>query len=195
MLRKTAYSLLIVGAVGASLPAAFAANDSHQPYSGLENRAIKALSGDRVDGLLTGKGIGYALAAELNHYPGPRHAIDFSQELSLSPEQDKKVRALFQSMEAKAIRLGKMIVDGERKLDRAFSEKTITTETLEKMTGAIAILEGKLRAVHLRTHLEMVKILSPTQVAHYDRLRGYDNGEGGHDGMMGHRPEHHQMKH
>lgn len=159
--------------------------NSHMPYAGMQKRDIKALSPQRMSGLLKGQGIGYALAAELNSYPGPRHTIDLRRELSLTPDQEKKVQALFQIMEAKAVRLGKQIVDAERALDRAFAEKRITPDMVSKMTGDIALLEGRLRAVHLSTHLEMVKILSPTQVAHYDRLRGYDNGEGMGQGMMG----------
>ena len=187
VLRKTVYSLFIAGVLGAALPQAFAAD---QPYAGDQARPVKALSAERVDGLLTGKGLGYALAAELNHHPGPRHAIDFSDELSLTPDQEQKVRGLFQSMEAKAVRIGRQIVDAERELDRAFAKKTITPETLSKMTGQIAALEGNLRAVHLGAHLEMIKILSPTQIARYDRLRGYDNGEGGMMHQRGHQMTH-----
>jgi len=42
------------------------------PYAGLETREIKALSPEEVEELLAGEGLGYALAAELNRYPGPR---------------------------------------------------------------------------------------------------------------------------
>ena len=200
MLRKT-FSPFVFAAVVAAIPLTSAialadgkGDQGHMPYAGMQKRDIKALSPQRMNGLLKGQGIGYALAAELNSYPGPRHTIDLRRELSLTPDQEKKVQSLFQIMEAKAVRLGKQIVDAERALDRAFAEKQVTPDMVSKMTGDIALLEGRLRAVHLSTHLEMVKILSPTQVAHYDRLRGYDNGEGmgqgmgqdGHKGPMSH---------
>ena len=50
--------------------------DVKRPYSGQQGRMIKALSSKEVQGLLQGKGMGMAKAAELNQYPGPRHVLD-----------------------------------------------------------------------------------------------------------------------
>ena len=202
MFPKLRRSWLIFGVLAAFLPTMTMATDGSKSntgsYAGIEKRQIKALSAERMDGLLTGKGIGYALAAELNHYPGPRHAIDFSMELSLTAEQEQKVMGLFQAMQAEAVHLGKQIVDAERSLDRAFADQTITPESLKKITGDIAVMEGRLRAVHLLAHLKMTKILTSSQIADYDRLRGYDNGEGGvmmePSDTMGH-GSHHRMSH
>lgn len=47
-----------------------------KPYAGQQERMIKALSTSEIDGLKKGKGMGLAKAAELNHYPGPRHVLD-----------------------------------------------------------------------------------------------------------------------
>jgi hypothetical protein len=41
------------------------------PYSGMQTRPIKALSEQQVGDLRAGRGMGLALAAELNGYPGP----------------------------------------------------------------------------------------------------------------------------
>ena len=43
------------------------------PYAGQETREIKALSRDEINGYLSGDGMAFAKAAELNHYPGPKH--------------------------------------------------------------------------------------------------------------------------
>jgi hypothetical protein len=43
------------------------------PYAGMQDRAIKALSEQQVADLGAGRGMGLALAAELNDYPGPSH--------------------------------------------------------------------------------------------------------------------------
>jgi len=48
--------------------------------------------------------MGLALAAELNGYPGPIHAIEPADQLHLSPDQVSKLRALFEAM--KEFRLG-----------------------------------------------------------------------------------------
>ncbi len=146
------------------------------PYAGNLERPVKALSAERTDGLLTGKGIGYALAAELNSYPGPRHALDMVDELGLSEDQRGKIQALFDGMQARAIALGKEIVVAERDLDAKFKTREIDRDSLQALTGGIAGLEGELRFVHLATHLEMRAILSHHQVVLYDRMRGYDTG-------------------
>ena len=58
-----------------------AAAQDPAPYAGLETREIKALSPEQIEDLLAGEGMGYALAAELNHYPGPRHVLALAAEL------------------------------------------------------------------------------------------------------------------
>ena len=46
---------------------------SPSPYSGLKERSIKALSDQQIADLRAGRGMGLALPAELNGYPGPIH--------------------------------------------------------------------------------------------------------------------------
>ena len=48
----------------------------HGPYAGMQQRALKALSEDQIADLRAGKGMGLALAAELNGYPGPIHVLE-----------------------------------------------------------------------------------------------------------------------
>ena len=50
--------------------------------------------------------MGLALAAELNGYPGPMHAIELADRLELSPEQRARLRALFDAMKAETIPIG-----------------------------------------------------------------------------------------
>lgn len=47
-----------------------------QPYAGLQSRAIKTLSEQQIADLNAGRGMGLALAAELNGYPDPIHTIE-----------------------------------------------------------------------------------------------------------------------
>lgn len=149
-----------------------------QPYADIQERKIKALSEDRIEGLLSGKGIGYALAAELNRYPGPRHVLDMAADMGLSDGQRNKIQALFDEMKSEAITLGKAILDKETALDRAFADQTIDRNSLGEMAGDIARLEGQLRTVHLATHLETKGILTPHQVMIYGQLRGYSGKSG-----------------
>ena len=57
------------------------------PYAGLETREIKALSPEQIEDLRAGRGMGLALAAELNGYPGPVHVIELVAPLALSEAQ------------------------------------------------------------------------------------------------------------
>lgn len=156
----------------------------NQSYAGWQDREIKALSDERIEGLQSGKGIGYALAAELNSYPGPRHALQFSQELGLSGSQIDQIQIMFDTMQAGAISLGVRVIEAEASLDRAFADQSITQDSLTAMVAAIATIESALRRLHLSTHLDMRNILSPHQIKLYDDLRGYAQGGGEHQGDM-----------
>lgn len=147
-----------------------------QPYAGFEARPIKALAPERVADLLAGRGAGYALAAELNHFPGPTHALEFGSELQLRPNQEQRVREVFAAMQGDAQRYGRELVDLEAELDRAFTGGTITMAELARLTGEIAAVEGRLRRTHLAAHLELKTILTAEQTARYDELRGYTTG-------------------
>ena len=149
------------------------------PYTGLEAREIKALSAERIAALLSGEGAGYALAAELNGYPGPRHVLDLADSLALTAGQRVRVTEIFEGMQAAARDLGRRIVAGEAALDTAFAGGSIDTSRLRASLAELARLEGELRRVHLGAHLEVTSHLSPHQVHEYGRLRGY-GGPGGH---------------
>ncbi len=58
--------------------------------------------------------------------------------------------------------------------------------------GELAVLQGRLRAIHLAAHLETTSVLSPAQIARYGELRGYGSSVGspplpsdGHDRRHG----------
>jgi hypothetical protein len=53
------------------------------PYAGMQTRSIKALSEKQVADLGAGRGMGLALAAELNGYPGPSHVLELADQLVL----------------------------------------------------------------------------------------------------------------
>lgn len=148
------------------------------PYAGLETRSIKALSPQDVDDFRAGRGMGMALAAELNNYPGPRHVLDLSDRLGLSPAQKIRVSGLFDEMSARAQALGAQILDAEARLDRSFAAGDADETALRSMTADIAALKGELRYVHLRYHLVVRGLLSKDQIARYRDLRGYGSAGG-----------------
>jgi Spy/CpxP family protein refolding chaperone len=149
---------------------------SQQPYAGLEGRSIKALSEQQIADLRAGRGMGLALAAELNGYPGPMHALELADSLDLSGDQRAKVQGLFAAMKAEAIPLGEKLIAQEAELDKAFAGKTITAATLAASTEAIGATHAALRQAHLKYHLLTVEVLTPTQIERYAELRGYKGG-------------------
>jgi Spy/CpxP family protein refolding chaperone len=157
--------------------------DSTSPYAGQETRDIKALAPEDVDAYLSGRGMGLAKAAELNGYPGPAHVLALATELDLSPEQKQRTEALFTSMEAKAADLGHALIEQERKLDQQFASKAATREAVAAILQRIGELQAEVRGAHLQAHLAQLEILTPSQVARYQQLRGYtaaDAHQGAH---------------
>ena len=162
-----------------------ATREGAPPYDSQRAVEIKALSPDEVQEYVRGSGLGYAKAAELNGYPGPRHVLDLADSLALSPDQRRRVEASFRAMQAEAQALGQAYVTAEAELDRAFGEGRPDPERVRALTEASAQTEGELRAVHLAAHLDMMSVLTPAQVAAYNGLRGH--ARGGHsEGHHGH---------
>jgi Spy/CpxP family protein refolding chaperone len=170
-MSKTLLSAFLLAFLGSGTTIVNGAQPSS--YAGQEKREIKALSSEEVATYLEGKGTGLAKAAELNHYPGPAHVLALASELGLTPDQRVRTEILFKTMESEAITLGKQLIERERELDDLFASKTITTEKLQQTLEAIALLQGKVRQVHLQTHLVQAEILDAEQIRKYDELRGY----------------------
>jgi Spy/CpxP family protein refolding chaperone len=178
---KIRMSVLAIALV-AIAPAAWA--QTHQPYAGLQARPVKALSDQQIADLKAGRGMGLALAAELNGYPGPLHVLELATPLGLSEDQRAKVAVLFDAMKQEAVALGERLIAAETALDRQFADKTITSSGLVDATRDIASLQGELRLAHLKYHLATLELLTPEQAARYSTLRGYGGGQ--------HTPGHHR---
>lgn len=144
-------------------------------YSGQESRVIKSLSDQEIDALENGNGMGFAKAAELNHYPGPRHVLDLSEQLGLTLSQQSRTQALYEDMRATAVRAGQELLRAEGDLDLLFSGGDAGAASLEANLNRIGRLRAKLRFVHLEAHLRQKRILDLSQVEKYDLLRGYQN--------------------
>ena len=152
---------------------AFAQHQHGAPYGGMQHRTIKALSEQQLADLHAGRGMGLALAAELNGYPGPIHVLEFADQLKLSAELRQRMQELYQSMKAEAVPEGEKLIADERALDRAFADRAISPAMLSDLTARIGETQARLRAIHLKYHLTTADLLSPEQRQHYAELRGY----------------------
>ena len=81
-MKKSAWLLLLL-----IVPLLVQAEQRRAPYAGRQEREIKALSADQVKAYLEGQGAELALAAELNHYPGPLHTLELTGPLQLTAAQ------------------------------------------------------------------------------------------------------------
>jgi len=150
-----------------------------QPYTGLQARAVKALSEQQIADLKAGRGMGLAMPAELNSYPGPMHVLEHAAALSLTADQRERTVALIASMKAEAIPLGERLIEQEARLDGLFANRGITPASLQIVTGEIGATQARLREAHLKYHLAMRDLLTAGQVEKYQVLRGYRTGDGG----------------
>lgn len=173
MMRK----LVVVALLFAGTAAA-----AQSPYAGMQARDLKALSEAQIADLKAGRGMGFALPAELNGYPGPVHVLELADKLGLSDEQRAEIQTLFATMTKEATELGVRLLEQEADLDRQFANQTVTPESLRSTTAAAAVIQGALRETHLRYHLSTKAILTAGQVQKYAELRGYAASD--------HRPSH-----
>lgn len=157
--------------------AGMATAQTHDGHAGKETRDVKALSAEEMAGLLAGEGMGQALAAELNGWPGPRHVLELVEQLGVTPEAVTQLRAIRDRMQADAIRLGQEYIDLERQLDMRFANRHIDEDVLATLTAEIGRLQSAIRYVHLWAHLETSALLTPQQVRRYQELRGYMSHE------------------
>lgn len=159
-----------------ALPVHAHAQHEHSPYAGMETAEGTALTPEELRQLRGGEGMRLALAAELNHYPGPRHVLDLGGELDLTADQRTRVEEIFEAMRADAIRVGESIIEVEGHLAGAFREARADADAIRLMTAHLASLRGELQAIHLTAHVTTRALLTEEQVERYDTLRGYASG-------------------
>ncbi|MDX1579934.1 MAG: hypothetical protein R3266_15730 [Gemmatimonadota bacterium] len=174
----------LVALLALAVPAALAAQDHEHaagnPYADLVREPPVALSGEDLEGLRAGEGMGYALAAELNGVPGPRHVLELAEPLGLDAGTVAAVTSVRERMSRRAADLGRALIEAELRLDAFFTGGGSDAAELARLVREAAALEGRLRAAHLRAHLETTELLTPEQVRHYSALRGYAEHDGAH---------------
>jgi len=185
-LALLAAALLLAGCVGpaephfdhtpaSTTPAPSA--PSPAPYAGQEMREIKALSTEEIEGYRAGAGLGYALPAELNSYPGPLHALEMGERLQLTAEQRDALTSLRADMLAAAVPLGERYLVIESAIEQGFRDGALDEPSLRSLLDESALVEAELRYTHLSTHLATKALLTTHQVALYDEARGYGRAD------------------
>lgn len=182
-MRSFLLTLLVVGVVSGGVAGAMTpvhaehnpkSHNTHSGYSGMQSRAIKALSSEQIADLHEGKGMGASLPAELNGVPGPLHVLQLREPLKVTAPQAAELERITAAMREEAQSLGRQVVEAEAQLDRAFASGAADEKRVRESAMRIGELQGRLRAVHLVAHLQTKALLSHEQVAAYNQLRGYN---------------------
>lgn len=189
------HSIIMFSALLALAGTAQAQHSGHSEYSGKHHHAIKALSPDEAGQYAAGAGMGYAKAAELNHFPGPMHVLELAAALGLTSEQRSATQQLMDQHKTQARAIGAKLVAAEAALDRLFAEGKVTQEALAQQVQTIAALQGEYRLSHLETHRRTHALLTRQQITEYDRLRGYSGRTGDKAGGAGTAPATDAHKH
>lgn len=143
------------------------------PYAHTQSAEIPSLTAEEVRTLRSGDGMGLARAAELNHFPGPRHLLELASQLGLSTAQIRRVEEIHKTMKARAVVKGEQILRAELHLSNLFSAGKPSMEETRRITGHLGTMRGQLQAIHLLAHIEAARELKADQIRTYDRLRGY----------------------
>jgi Spy/CpxP family protein refolding chaperone len=150
-----------------------ASGGQHIPYAGMQQRQIKALSQQQIDDLRAGRGMGLALAAELNNYPGPMHVLELADTLGLTPTQRRTMETLIATMRRDALVAGEALIAAERDLNSLFASGQADDASVAAQMKKVSHAQGEIRLIHLRAHIPTRASLTTDQVMHYARLRGY----------------------
>ncbi|CAA9539463.1 MAG: hypothetical protein AVDCRST_MAG59-697 [uncultured Thermomicrobiales bacterium] len=151
------------------------APDDRSPYADRfeETAAIRSLTPEQIAEIGRGEGAGFALPAELNGVPGPRHVLDLAAELDLTPEQVERVQEVVDAMRAEAVSAGDRYLAAVLALEDGFRDGALGSDELRSLVAEAKRREGELATAHLAAHLETAALLTPEQIAAYGRLRGY----------------------
>jgi Spy/CpxP family protein refolding chaperone len=157
---------------GEGTPAA----DARSPYAATfdPDAPIRSLSPGQIEQIAAGEGAGYALPAELNGLPGPRHVLDLAGDLRLTPDHQAAVQGIFDEMREAALPAGDRLLSAVMALESDFRADDVAEADIAARVGEVYRLEAELATAHLRAHLRTAALLSPAQRAEYARLRGYD---------------------
>ncbi len=132
---------------------------------------IRSLTPEQIAQIERGEGAGFALPAELNGVPGPRHVLDLGNDLGLSAEQQARVQAIFDTMQTAAIPAGERYLGAVQALEEDFRSGTLTEAAVSGRVAEVSRLQGDLATIHLVAHLQTVALLTPEQIAIYQGER------------------------
>jgi Spy/CpxP family protein refolding chaperone len=144
----------------------------HAPGDGGEaHRRVDAYLQEFDAVVADGRGFGLAFAADQHGYPGPLHVLELKDRLGLTPEQEARMRALFETMLGEARPRAARLAAAEARLRRLFADVVADDATVRAAVAETEAARADLRLAHLAAHLRARDVLSAAQRQTYHHLR------------------------
>jgi Spy/CpxP family protein refolding chaperone len=160
-----ALALCALAAGGAS-----AQHAGHSQPGGQGHLAAKSCADEFASVVAEGRGFGMAFAADQNGYPGPMHVLELKERLKLTAAQEARARELLTAVLAEKPKSARLL-EAERRLERLFSERGATDDSVRAAVADIERARAEVRLVHLLAHLKTRDLLTEEQRRAYHEAR------------------------
>ena len=173
MTRISMTIVLAALALAAAGPARAQSGHAHEPGSGdaQAHHRVEAYLREFDQVVAEGRGFGLAFAADQNGYPGPLHVLELKDRLQLTPEQESRMRTLFEAMLAEARPRAARLAAAEAKLRRLFAERAADDAAVRTAVAEAEAARAEVRLAHLLTHVRTRDGLTEAQRQTYHQLR------------------------
>jgi Spy/CpxP family protein refolding chaperone len=166
--------LVVVAIAAATATSALAQSERGHQHGGGDAQAHQRVEDcqrefDRV--VADGRGFGLAFPADQNGYPGPLHVLELKDRLRLTPEQETRMRALFEAMLAEARPRAARLAAAEARLRQIFAERAADDAAVRTAVAEAETARAEVRLAHLLTHLRTRDVLTEAQRQAYHQLR------------------------
>jgi len=135
------------------------------------HRAAQACASEFEQVVGEGRGFGMAFAADQNGYPGPMHVLELKDRLTLTADQEVKMRELMHAMFAESRPKSARLLEAEAKLRHLFAGRAADDAALRTAVGEVERARSEVRLVHLLTHLKTRDLLTEDQRRVYHEAR------------------------
>jgi len=167
---------LVVAAVTVMIAGpAFAQSGHGHQHGGRDDaqahRRVEACLGEFDQVVADGRGFGLAFPADQNGYPGPLHVLELKDRLRLTPEQETRMRALFDTMLAAARSRAARLTAAEDRLRRIFADGAAEAAAVRTAVAEAEAARAEVRLVHLLTHVQTRDVLTEAQRRTYHQIR------------------------
>ena len=136
------------------------------------------MSTAEVEAYRSGRPYNEILPAETYGYPDPRQILEWQNQLELSDEQLKKIRALANRMVKECVLYGKKIIANELLLDEFFRKGETDPMALANRVESIGLLRWRLRFNLLSICTSTKTLLDDQQLKRYRELHAPSLGSG-----------------